>query len=101
MLFEIGSTTLFSLGIKAKQDAWLVVIIAMLTGFGLLWIYTELQKNFPDKNLVGIIIALIGKPLGIPLAFLYAYYFIESSVLNFSEFGFLVNMTFFKIHRYG
>lgn len=31
MLFEIGSTTLFALGIKAKQDAWIVVLIASFT----------------------------------------------------------------------
>ncbi|CUH95332.1 putative membrane protein [Propionispora sp. 2/2-37] len=92
-IFEIGSTTLFALGIKAKQDAWLTIIIAMFIGIALVWAYTELQKYYPDKNLAEIIIILLGKPLGIPLSLLYAYYFIESSVLNFSEFGFLIKLT--------
>ncbi len=33
MIFEIGSTTLFALGIGAKQDAWIVIITASLVGF--------------------------------------------------------------------
>jgi len=93
MLFEIGSTTLFALGIKAKQDAWIVIFVAMLFGFFWLWIYTELQKNFLGKNLAEIIILLLGKPIGIPLILLYAQYFIYISIQNYTEFGELIKLT--------
>ena len=75
MLFEIGSTTVFGLGIDAKQDAWLAVLIAMLFGFVLIWIYTEIQKYYPDKNLADILTAVLGKWLAIPFILLYALEF--------------------------
>ena len=33
ILFQIGSTTMFSLGITAKEDAWIAIIVAMFAGF--------------------------------------------------------------------
>lgn len=75
ILFEIGSTILFVLGIDAKQDAWIVDIIGLLTGLALMWVYTQLQKYYPEKNLVEIIIAILGKVLGIPLILLYSLFF--------------------------
>lgn len=94
ILFEIGSTTLFALGIDAKQDAWIAILLAMLAGFVLLWIYTELQKYFPDKNLVEIIISLLGKFLGVPLTLLYAFFFLYAATRNLRDFGELIKLTF-------
>lgn len=94
MLYEIGSTTLFVLGISAKQDAWIADIFGTCSGLLLLWVYLQLQKGFPTKNLIEIITTLIGKVLGIPLALLYGFYFLEACVINFSEFVFLMNLTF-------
>ncbi|QZY54173.1 GerAB/ArcD/ProY family transporter [Crassaminicella profunda] len=94
VLFEIGSTTLFALGIDAKQDAWIAILLGMFFGLILLWVYTELQKSFPTKNLVEIIIVLVGKTIGYPLAFLYALYFIHISTHNLNEFGNLAIITF-------
>jgi len=45
VLFEIGSSILFVRGIEAKQDAWIAVLIGTLSGLGLIWVYTELQKK--------------------------------------------------------
>lgn len=73
ILFEIGSTTLFALGIDAKQDAWIAILVAMLIGFVLLWLYTGLQKYFPEKNFAQIIITLLGKVIGMPLVFFMDY----------------------------
>lgn len=90
VIFEIGSTTLFALGIKAKQDAWLVILLAMLMGLALVWIYTELQGAFPDKNFAEIIIIILGKWLGTPLALLYAIYWLWPAARNLREFGELI-----------
>lgn len=92
MLFEIGSTTVFGLGIDTKQDAWLAVLIAMLFGFVLIWIYTEIQKYYPDKNLADILTAVLGKWLAIPFILLYALEFFWIATLNFREFGELIAM---------
>ncbi len=94
ILFEIGSTTLFALGIDAKQDAWIAILFAMLCGLVLLCIYTELQKHFPGKNFAEIIITLLGKVLGGPLVLLYALYFIYVSTRNLRDFGELIVTTF-------
>ena len=92
MLFEIGSTTVFGLGIDAKQDAWLAVLIAMIFGFGLVWIYTEIQKYYPEKNLADILTAVLGKWIAFPLILLYALEFFWIATLNFREFGELISM---------
>lgn len=92
-IFEIGSTTLFALGIKAKQDAWLVILIAMVIGIVFVWIYTELQMGFPEKNFAEIIIILLGKKIGMPLAFLYAIYWLWPAARNLREFGELIVLT--------
>ncbi|AIF53198.1 GerAB/ArcD/ProY family transporter [Pelosinus sp. UFO1] len=92
MLFEIGSTTVFGLGIDAKQDAWIAVLLAMFFGFVLIWIYTEIQKYYPEKNLAEILISVLGKWLAIPIILLYALEFFWISTLNFREFGELISM---------
>jgi spore germination protein KB len=92
-VFEVGSTTLFALGIKAKQDAWIVILVALIIGIVFIWIYTELQKAFPDKNYVEIILSVLGKPLGIPLALLYAVYWLWPAARNLREFGEMIIIT--------
>jgi spore germination protein KB len=92
-IFEVGSTTLFALGINAKQDAWIVILIALLIGLGFVWIYTELQNAFPDKNYAEIIIIILGKKLGIPLALLYALDCLWPTARNLREFGELIVIT--------
>lgn len=94
VLFEIGSTTLFALGIDAKQDAWIVIILSSIIGIILILIYTELQKYFSKKNLIEIIIELLGKSIGIPLAFLYGLFFLYGSSRNLRDFTELMKITF-------
>ena len=93
LLTQIGTTTLFAIGIDATQDAWIAVLLAMLIGFVLVWIYSKLQKQFPKKNLTEIIIALLGKNLGIPLVLLYSLHFIRISTYNLNEFSNIVSIT--------
>lgn len=92
-IFEVGSTTLFALGIKAKQDAWIVILIALLIGLGFIWIYTELQNAFPNRNYVEIILAILGKKLGIPLVLLYVLGCIWHGARNLREFGEMIIIT--------
>jgi len=92
-IFEVGSTTLFALGINAKQDAWIVILLALLIGLGFVWIYTELQNAFSDKNYAEIIITILGKKLGVILALLYVLDCLWHVARNVREFGDLVIMT--------
>ncbi|NLJ30651.1 MAG: GerAB/ArcD/ProY family transporter [Clostridiales bacterium] len=90
LLFEIGTAAIFGLGLNAKQDAWLAVLIAALAGFILLWCYTQLQNNYPDKNLAEIIPAVLGKYFGPPLVLFYAMEFMYCSSRNLRDVGELI-----------
>jgi spore germination protein KB len=94
MLFEIGSSTLFALGIDAKQDAWIAIIISMFIAIILMCIYVKLCSFFPEKNLIDIIITVLGKFIGMPLAFIYGLFFLYCSIRNLHDFGILMQMTF-------
>lgn len=93
LLYEIGSTTLFLLGGGAKQDAWIVVFLAMLIGCILLWVYTEITKHFPENHLAEIISTLLGKWIAKPLIFFYAGYLFYEACLNFFEFAEIMRIT--------
>jgi len=87
ILYEIGTTILFALGIKAKQDAWIAIIIAMIIGFLLILIYTTIQKAYPNKHLGDIFLSVFGKWVGRVVILLYALYFSYFAATNFWEFG--------------
>lgn len=91
--FEIGSTTLFVLGIGAKQDAWIVVILAFVVSLSLLWVYTQFPKYFPEKNFSEILHATLGPKTAKPLLLLYGLFFLSQTTHNFYEFGMLINLT--------
>lgn len=92
VMHSLGSATLFALGIGAKQDAWIVVLISLFIGFGIVWIHTGLQRYYPEKNISEILKTLLGKRIGGIIAILFAIYFFWISNLNFSEFCFAVNL---------
>lgn len=92
-LYEIGSSTLFALGIKSKQDAWIVVLLATLVGLLILWLYLLLQRRYPAKGIGEMIIDICGPVIGIPLAIVYTIYFIYSSSINLRDFCELVSIT--------
>lgn len=92
-VFEVGSTTLFALGIDAKQDAWIVILVALLIGIVFIWIYTELQNAFPGKNYIEMIISILGKKVGLPLSLLYAVFWLWPAARNLREFGELIGTT--------
>jgi spore germination protein KB len=91
---QIGSTSIWALGIEAKQDAWIAILFSMLIGFILLWLYTEINNSFPKEDIAGITTSLLGKVIGFPLAFIYALFFLFNATRNISEFGDLINATF-------
>ncbi|PRX20125.1 spore germination protein KB [Orenia metallireducens] len=84
-IFIIGNAGLYSLGVdRAKEDAWLAILLAMFFSYLLVFIYAKLQSLFPESSLSDIIISLLGKKLGIILIILYVMYFIYIIILNFN-----------------
>ncbi|GGM24173.1 germination protein GerKB [Paraliobacillus quinghaiensis] len=93
MIFEIGSTTLFAQGIGADRDAWIVILISYVIGLGLIWVFTQIPKYYPNKNFSEILTTTLGAKIAKPLLLLFGLYFLSQALHNFYEFGMLINMT--------
>ncbi|UOQ49343.1 spore germination protein [Gracilibacillus caseinilyticus] len=91
--FEVGSTTLFAIGIGAKQDAWIVILTAYAISFILIWTYTELPKYYAFENFSEILNDVLGKVMAKPLLLLFGLYFYNQANHNFYEFGALIKLT--------
>jgi spore germination protein KB len=93
VVFIVGSTTLFALGIGAGRDAWIVMLLEALAGAVVLWVYTQFPKWFPHQTFAHMLKVILGKKLGIPLLALYCFYFYNQVYYNFYEFGALIKLT--------
>jgi spore germination protein KB len=93
MIFQVGSTTLFALGIGAGRDAWIVILLAALIGFMFLGVFTEIPKQYPEKNFPDILKEVVGKKIAVFILFSYALYFYGQTHHNFYEFGRLIKIT--------
>ncbi len=48
VLFELGSALLVPLAMRAKQDAWLAILLGMVCSFVLFLVYHKLYSYYPD-----------------------------------------------------
>ncbi|MED3652224.1 GerAB/ArcD/ProY family transporter [Heyndrickxia sporothermodurans] len=87
VLFEHGSALVISLGTDAKQDAWLSILIGMLGGLFLYYIYYRLYQFYPGKPLTSYAQEIIGSFFGKLVAFLYILYFLYLSSRVLRDFG--------------
>ncbi|WP_058306104.1 GerAB/ArcD/ProY family transporter [Gracilibacillus massiliensis] len=93
LVFEIGSTTLFALGIGANRNAWIVILISYFLSLSLLWCYTQIPRYYPNQNFSEILTDSLGVILAKPLLLLYGIYFFNQTTHNFYEFGVLIRIT--------
>lgn len=94
ILFMIGSTPLYELGIDAKQDAWLVMLAGMIAGSLLLYVYLYIQNRNADLSLPRILNQHLGKYLGSFITIAYIVYFSYESMRNTREFSDIINISF-------
>lgn len=92
IVFLIGSTPLFELGIKAKQDAWIAMILAAIAGLLLAVMYVHIQKRSPESELAELYIMHFGRYLGGFVGLLYALWFAYESMRNVRDVGELTVM---------
>lgn len=64
------------LAIEAKQDAWLAVLLGIVIGMLLVWLYTTLGSLYPDMNIIQITKKILGKKLGTFISLLFVLYLI-------------------------
>ncbi|RSL32345.1 spore gernimation protein KB [Salibacterium salarium] len=86
-LFEMGSALLIPLGLDAKQDAWLAILLGMIGGLFLFLVYYGLYRYYPDILPTEYMQKLMGKFIGRILAFLYLAYFLYIASRVLRDFG--------------
>jgi spore germination protein KB len=96
ILFEMGSALVLVPGTAAKQDAWIAVLIGLLCGLLLYFVYYRLFKYYPDLPLTSYVQEITGKFIGRILGFLYVVYFIYIATRVLRDFGELLTSTIYS-----
>ncbi|WP_158735937.1 GerAB/ArcD/ProY family transporter [Alteribacillus sp. YIM 98480] len=86
-LFGHGSAILIPLGVDAKQDAWLAVLLGMVGGLFMFLIYHRLYQYYPDTMPTEYMQKIIGKFFGKVLACVYIVYFLYLAARILRDFG--------------
>lgn len=92
IVFLIGSTPLFELGISAKQDAWIAMTLAAAAGLLLTVVYLKLQSRAPGAGLADLYKFHFGRYIGGSLAIIHAIWFAYESMRNVRDVGELTTM---------
>ncbi|MFS0616797.1 GerAB/ArcD/ProY family transporter [Priestia megaterium] len=87
VLFELGSALLVPLAIRAKQDAWLGILLGMLGSFVLFLVYHKLYTYYPNLLPTEYMRKILGKVMGTALAFVYILYFMYDASRVLRDFG--------------
>ncbi|WP_310551481.1 GerAB/ArcD/ProY family transporter [Paenibacillus glufosinatiresistens] len=93
VLFEVGSTPMFLLGGKARQDAWLALLIGSAAGFLLLLALLALQRLYPGRHLMQMLESGFGRLAGRIAGFVYCFYFAYEAMRNVRDLGELTKLT--------
>lgn len=87
--FLLGSSLVLPIGARARQDAWLAVLLGGVAGIGLSLVYATLAHRFPGRGMVGYSQLLLGRWVGGLVGLMYVWYSLHLGALvlrNFSEF---------------
>lgn len=75
-LFEIGSAFLVGLAMDSKQDAWIAILVGMISSYALIFMYYRLHRYYPDLALTEYIEKLLEKCRDAYLLF-FTYYILR------------------------
>lgn len=75
LLFESGSTVVVGVGMEAKQDAWIAVILATFIGLFIFRMYVFILSFKEGKHLFSISEAVLGRRASIVITYVYILYF--------------------------
>jgi spore germination protein KB len=93
MGFEFGTAIILGIGSAAKQDVWIVILVASVTSLVLMSIYIKLSSFYPNYTLVQMLRELLGKFLAYPIIVIYIVYFIYIAGRVSRDFGELMVST--------
>lgn len=87
VLFELGSAVVVGVGLEAKQDAWIAILLGMLGGLLVYPLYARLMKLYPGQPLTAVIPHIVGRPAGVLLSAAYILYFLYIAARVLRDFG--------------
>jgi spore germination protein KB len=91
--YVLGTAIILGMGSTSKQDAWIFILIGMLSSLILMAVFTQLAVYYPGDSLVGMLPKIIGKFLSYPVILLYIFHFIYSAARGSRELGDLIVTT--------
>lgn len=87
VLFEHGSAILLPIGIQAKQDAWVAILLATVSSFLLFLVFYKLYCYYPHLSPIDYMQRIMGSLIGKVFAFLYILYFTYQAARILRDFG--------------
>lgn len=96
VLFEMGSAILVGIAAGAKQDAWIAVLMGLIGGLMVFYVYYRLFVYYPDLPLTSYLQKIIGKWFGRLIGVLYVVYFLYCASRVLRDFGELLSSTIYN-----
>lgn len=87
IMFMIGSTPLFELGIEAKQDSWIAMSMAAAAGLALTSLYLVIHRRAPEAGMGELFKFHFGKWIGTSIGCIYAIWFAYECMRNVRDVG--------------
>ena len=88
--FLLGSSIVVGVGIEAKRDAWLVVLMGMCIGLVVMGFYLYFMSLLPGKNIYEMIEYCFSRKVAVLFSLLYLTYFIYIAARVIRDFGELI-----------
>ncbi|EOR21971.1 spore germination protein KB [Niallia nealsonii AAU1] len=85
--FNLGTTLVIVLGISAKEDAWIAVLLTTAIGILIASFFLNLNELVPSKNLFEIIEFGFNRVIAIPITLIYTLYFFYLASRTIRDFG--------------
>jgi spore germination protein KB len=87
LLFEHGSAMVIPIGVDAKQDVWLAILLGLAFGLLLFLVYYRLYIYYPEMPLTGYVQEITGPWIGKLLSLIYVTYFLYIASRVLRDFG--------------
>lgn len=87
VLFEHGSAIVIPLGVGARQDVWIAILLGLALGLLLFFVYRRLFEYYPGQPLTAYLPQIVGAPFGKLLAVVYITYFLYIAARVLRDFG--------------
>ena len=85
--FNVGSTFVVVLGISAKEDAWISILLSTVCGIVIVSFFLLINELAPSKNLFEIIGLAFNRVIAIPITLIYTLYFFYIASRVIRDFG--------------